>query len=134
MWQDQAVSSSHFGRGLELFDAAEFFEAHEILEDVWRESNGPERLFLQGLIQVAVAFHHHSTGNIVGARSLLKRAERNLTGYPESYLGIELPPLRHSLREWQQALAEGKAAPPHPRIGPSHRGANPATTENPELH
>ena len=131
---EKTVGPAELLSGAGHFNNGEYFEAHEEWEKAWYGTEGEENRFLKGLIQVAVAFHHHSTGNIVGARSLLKRAERNLTGYPESYLGIELPPLRHSLREWQQALAEGKAAPPHPRIGPSHRGANPATTENPELH
>jgi len=33
------------------------------LEEVWLETVNPEKMFLQGLIQVAAAFHHHSRAN-----------------------------------------------------------------------
>ncbi len=68
-----------FKKGIEHFNCGEFFEAHEVWEDVWRAIDSPrEKRFVQGLIQVAVALHHHSTGNHVGAESLLRRATRNL--------------------------------------------------------
>src|SRR5262249_21463658 len=48
-----------------------YFEVHELLEPVWFRAAEPERTALQGLIQVAVAFHHLENGNRDGARSLL---------------------------------------------------------------
>lgn len=101
-----------YRRGIQLFNRAEFFAAHEVLEEVWRESHGPEKKFLQALIQVAVALHHHGRGNAAGARSLLARAARNLDGYPERFAGIRLGPLRKSLHAWSQALAENRPTPP----------------------
>ncbi|NJM37008.1 MAG: DUF309 domain-containing protein [Akkermansiaceae bacterium] len=41
-----------------LWEHQLFFEFHEILEDVWMDWKGPERSFLQGLIQLGVAFYH----------------------------------------------------------------------------
>lgn len=105
-----------FLHGIGLFNHAEFFDAHEVLEDVWRVATGGEKKFLQGLIQVAVAFHHHSTGNKVGARSLLGRSARNLAGYPENFAGIQLASLLQSLAEWREALDNGSALPSVPRI------------------
>lgn len=87
-----------------------------MLEDVWRESHHPEKKFLQALIQVSVALHHHSRGNLEGARSLLARATRNLESYPEKFGGIALAPLRQSLHAWSQALAENGPAPPYFKI------------------
>jgi uncharacterized protein len=110
------VNFEPYLRGLELFNRREFFEAHEALEDVWRATVGPERMFLQGLIQVAVAFHHRSRGNLVGARSVLKRAVRNLTAYPEDFGGIHLPRLLNSLADWQKAMDEGTPVPAVPQI------------------
>jgi uncharacterized protein len=47
-----------FARGARLFDAGAFFEAHEVWETRWRAAaDKGEREFLQGLIQVAAAFH-----------------------------------------------------------------------------
>jgi predicted metal-dependent hydrolase len=105
-----------YHHGIELFNRGEFYDAHEVLEDVWRASVPPEKKFLQALIQTAVALHHHSTGNVVGCRSLMARALRNFDGYPEGFCGIHLEPLRLSLVEWQQALAEGHQLPTLPRV------------------
>jgi len=110
------VSQHAYLEGIKLFNSRNFFEAHEVLEDVWRESRNPERKFLQSLIQIAVALHHHSRGNLVGARSLLARATRNLEPYPEKFGGVDLRPLRRSLGRWSKALAESRPAPPHFQI------------------
>ena len=64
--------------------------------------------------QVAVAFHHHSTGNLDGARSLLARGAATLAGAPDIFLGLTMPPLRASLEQWRSALAEGLPPPALP--------------------
>jgi dTDP-4-amino-4,6-dideoxygalactose transaminase len=110
------VSADLYARGIELFNRSEFYEAHEVLEDVWRAEAGPHKAFLQGLIQVAVALHHHSTGNLVGARSLLARASRNLKQFPGDYSNLNLTRFRQSLAEWQSALEEGGPCPPFPKL------------------
>ena len=102
--------------GIELFNRAAFFDAHEALEDVWRAAPQPEKKFLQGLIQVAVALHHYGNGNLAGARSVLRRAFRNLSLYPEGFGGIHSAPLLHSIAEWQRALDEGLSVPALPKI------------------
>lgn len=104
-------------RAVDYFNRADFFEAHETWEDIWRAAAGPEKRYLQGLIQIAVALHHHSTGNVAGARSLLKRGCKNLDGCPEIFCGVRLPPLLRSLEQWQTALAEGKPVPALPKLG-----------------
>jgi len=110
------VHSDGLLRGIELFNAGEYFEAHEVLEDVWRAAPEPERKFLQGLIQVAVALHHHSRGNTVGCRSLLARASRNLSAYPVRHAGLDLTALFQTLQEWRAALEEGRSVPPPPKL------------------
>jgi len=107
-----------FLRGIQLFNEAEFFEAHEVLEDVWRAAPATEKRFLQGLIQIAVAFHHHSTGNLVGAHSLLERGTRNLDGSPDDFGGIDISKLRRVLAAWHDAFADGGSEPPLPRMEP----------------
>jgi predicted metal-dependent hydrolase len=118
------VSHHPYLEGIKLFNSANFFEAHEVLEDVWRPARNPERKFLQSLIQVAVALHHHSRGNLVGARSLLARATRNLEPYPEKFGGVDLRVLRKSLQRWSKALAESRPAPPHFKIKVQARNEN----------
>lgn len=104
------------GHGVELLNSAHFFEAHEVLEDAWRAAPDAERRFLQGLIQIAVALHHHSRGNLVGCRSLLARAHRNLALYPAEHEGVDLAALRSALLAWTSALEANRPAPPLPKI------------------
>jgi hypothetical protein len=115
-WLEIPVDQEPYLRAIRLFNDGTFFEAHEVWEDVWRASVPPEKQFLQGLIQVAVALHHHGKGNLVGARSLLARGSRNLTGYPEGFGGIQLVRLLESLEQWRNALAEGKPVPRPPQL------------------
>jgi predicted metal-dependent hydrolase len=110
------VDSERYLHGIKLFNSAAFFDAHEALEDVWRASPDSEKKFLQGLLQVAVALHHHSKGNIVGALSLLKRASRNLAPYKDSFAGIDVAALLHELLGWEQALRNGSPVPRLPKI------------------
>src|SRR5271163_2127749 len=66
-----AIKNDKFQRGLEHFNAREFFEAHEVWEEIWLVEDEPEKTFLQGIIQIAAAFHHYRRGNSDGAESLL---------------------------------------------------------------
>jgi len=96
-------------QGIDLFNSGDFFEAHEVLEEIWRGAPEGEKKFWQGLIQIAVAFHHRSTGNTIGALSLLNRAIQNLSPYPDIYCGIQLRALKLSLEKWQQAISKNEA-------------------------
>ena len=75
--------------GVRLFNEEFFFEAHEVLEDVWHLERGEPRLFLQGLIQVCAGYHHFQNGNLVGAMTLLERGADKMRRYPPKFLGID---------------------------------------------
>jgi predicted metal-dependent hydrolase len=109
-------SRAEFLRGIYLFNQARFFDAHEVLEDVWRASPAAEKKFQQGLIQVAVALYHHGNRNSTGARSVLGRAYRNLSLYPAGFGGIDSAALLNSISDWQRALDEGGPVPSLPKI------------------
>jgi len=114
------LNNTEINSGVSLFNRAQFFDAHEVLEDVWRSvpRDGPLdrpqgrdlRLHLQGLVQLAVAFHHASTGNLVGARSVLTRAMRNLDGADSSFPDLDLDRLRAELARWRQYLDKSDSA------------------------
>jgi predicted metal-dependent hydrolase len=107
---------SQFALGVELLNRGEYYDAHEVLEDAWRAAPEPERRFLQGLIQVAVAFHHHSRGNRIGFRSLLERAIRNLSLYPAQHAGLDLAALLEDLTRWRETLEDGATPPAFPQV------------------
>ena len=66
-----AESSELYREGLRLFNEEEFFECHEVLEELWSETRGDEKKFLQGLIQAAVALFHFGNENFGGANGQL---------------------------------------------------------------
>jgi len=107
------MHDSGMRRGLALLNSGHFFDAHEALEDVWREAprHSHRRRHLQGVVQLAVAFHHQSIGNLVGARSVLERALRNIEGAEESFPEVDWESLRASLKPWREYLEEARRKP-----------------------
>ncbi len=112
---------SGFEQGIRLFNSQKFFEAHEALEAVWLKSEGDEKTFLHGLIQIAAAFHHSQRRNPAGARSLLEKGWKKLERFGERRDGIDLAGLRRQLQPWRNYLSSGTgdepvSPPPLPQI------------------
>lgn len=106
-----AEEEAAFATGIAQFNRALFFECHDTLEDLWSGVRGPSRDFFQGLIQVAVAFHHLERGNRGGAASLFARGLARLERYPPRYAGLKLEALRATVRDWAKAVASGAELP-----------------------
>lgn len=75
--------------GLRRFNRGRFWDAHEAWEEVWLRWPEPERRFVQGLIQLAAAWHHVKRGNDRGARRLFEAAVAKLRPFPADFLGID---------------------------------------------
>jgi uncharacterized protein len=106
--QDTAPSESaeydpRYLAGIELFNRGEFFEAHEVWEDLWHDTAGPDRRFYQGLIQAAVAVYHAGNGNARGARRLFHSGRRYMSAYPPRHRGLDVPAFWAAL---ERALAD----------------------------
>jgi uncharacterized protein len=92
---------------IDLFNRREFFECHEILEDLWRPlPSGTGKTFLQGLLQVAVGYHHLLKGNYTGAKNKLTEGLEKLEAVAESdyQTGIELGALINAVQFSRQCL------------------------------
>lgn len=63
---------SRYLAGVLLFNEQAYFEAHEVWEELWGDSHGAERRFVQGLIQAAVGLCHYGNGNLGGAVKLYR--------------------------------------------------------------
>ncbi len=87
-------------RGLGCFNQQQFFTCHELLEEIWLEEPEDEKLFYQGLIQVAAAFHHHQRSNPKGMESLLRAGVEKLRRYPPRYHSVDLAALLAALDPW----------------------------------
>jgi predicted metal-dependent hydrolase len=105
---DSHAKDRLFQKGLEAFNSAHFYDAHEIWEEIWLETANPEKMFLQGLIQVAAAFHHYCRDNSLGCRNLLQAGLTKLEQFPTQHRGIEIEPLRTSVRVWLTVLKTGE--------------------------
>lgn len=98
-----------------LFDAALYFEVHELLEPHWVGASGQTREALQGLIQVAVGYQHLANGNRAGARSLLAEGSARLHG--ARLAGLDVEPFARAAAESAAKLTAGEpvTVPPFPR-------------------
>jgi len=82
--------------GIELFNEERFWESHEVLEQIWRESKGSERDTIQGLILTAAAFVHYQKNEPDVCVSVLKRARIKIAdGQPNEMM--DLGPLRKNI-------------------------------------
>ncbi len=100
-----------FERGLDAYAAGDFFEAHELWEELWRDApRGFDRQFLQGLIQVAAALHkQRAHDKPAAAARLLGRAIDKLDEAPPGYRGLDTARLLREARRAQTLLEAGRA-------------------------
>jgi predicted metal-dependent hydrolase len=94
---------SRFVDGVRYFNECDFFEAHEVWEELWADYQGPSRRFYQGLIQVAVCLHHFGNGNTRGAKKLFHSARGYLADYQPVHEGVDVSKL---LGELETCCAE----------------------------
>jgi uncharacterized protein len=103
-------------RGLELIRAGDYFEAHEELEDEWRDAPTAERDFLQGLVHVAVAWHHAGRGNRPGCERQLEKATRRLGSYRPTHRGVDVDAVLAGVRRAQDVVESGSLSLPRPPL------------------
>lgn len=73
-------------KGIVQFNAHDFWHAHESWEELWLVAEGERKQFLQGLIQLAAAYHHVSRGTSSrGSVRLFEAALRRLEPFEEGY-------------------------------------------------
>jgi predicted metal-dependent hydrolase len=117
------------------FNAGEYYEAHDVLEHLWLHSSDGFSSYYKGLIQFAGAFVHlkkqflrpeHPTDGrrLAPASRLFKLALANLSPYPDSCLGLNLPAVRqlaqtHIATIEQSNFTQNPWTPNHlPRLAP----------------
>lgn len=98
-----------FLRGIAHFNAREFWDAHEAWEELWLAAESDLEQFLQGLIQLAAAYHHAQRGTLRGAVRLFAAAQRRLAPFPDPCCGISRAAAVAAAREhalWAAASVE----------------------------
>ena len=104
--------------GIEHFNKCDFFEAHEVWEELWADYSGPSRKFYQGLIQVAVCLHHFGNGNIRGAKKLYYGCRGYLEPYLPKHEGLDLQKLLAQLETCCREILDSKEEFPQIDIVP----------------
>lgn len=92
-----------FEKGVRLFNDREYWESHEAWEQVWRRHNEPSRIFFQGLIQLAAAYHQLRRGIYHGTVKHCNNSYFKLKQFPAGFLGVDVGALR---RKIEQGLTE----------------------------
>jgi predicted metal-dependent hydrolase len=97
---------AHYVAFFEFFNRQLFYEAHDVLEQLWLPERGrPDGLFYKGLIQLAGAFVHMQKGRIGPATALLKLAEDNLKSYPVVHHLLDTQIVLGLIGEWREKLS-----------------------------
>jgi len=108
--------------GIDLYNAGEFHAAHDAWEERWMGEVGPkEILFLQAMIQSAVAFHHLDIGRPGAARQMYLRSKEKFSALGhEVFMSLDLVEYQEQLDSalsWLLSVADPRELPV-PKIVP----------------
>src|SRR5690348_4390212 len=98
-------------KGIEEFNAGEFFEQHETIELLWRATRTPDRALYHGILQIGVGFHHWRNGNFHGATTLIDEGLERLRPFAPRCHGVDVAALiadATSAREHLDVLGPGR--------------------------
>ena len=83
-----------YKEGKKEFQNGNYYDAHEIWEDLWSDFYLKDRKFIQGLIQLSVSFVHLKNGNMKGAKNLLKKSKEKFLEYDGEHRLINIEILK----------------------------------------
>lgn len=91
------------------FNGGEFFEAHEVLEELWLDCRLAEiGNFYKGLIQLAGVFVHLEHERPAPAAALLRLAHGNLSVYPSPHQRLDVAAVCGMIRSWLARVEGGE--------------------------
>lgn len=101
-----------FDRAVAHWNARRFFEAHEDWESIWHEADGARREWIQGLIQLAAAFHHVARGTSTGFVKLMRSGSAKAAAYAGDTHGLDVADLWERLSPWRMHAERVAAGAP----------------------
>ena len=102
----------HYLEGVQLFNAGQYWHAHEAWEDAWKaEQDATHRLFYKGIIQTAAALVHWQRGNPRGLRLNWAKARPKLAQLPEIVLRLDIPGLIVAMDHFEAIQGVGRDPP-----------------------
>jgi predicted metal-dependent hydrolase len=112
------IPDSRYANGIALFNAGEYFDAHEVWEELWMECPSAERRFIQALIQAAVAVYHFGRGNFAGAARLFHSGKRYMEPYRPIHGGLDVVEFWQTMESHLAPALSGEPSGPRPVIAP----------------
>lgn len=109
---DPAEREATLRAGLDLFDAGRYLAAHELFEELWEATEGPDSDFFKGLVQAAVALHHFESGNLEGAAKLYGGHRRCLGPYLPMHAGLDVARFLADMQTFLAPVLERRAGAP----------------------
>jgi predicted metal-dependent hydrolase len=96
---------AHYLGYFDCFNRQLFYEAHEVLEDLWLlDRHGANGDFYKGLIQLAGAFVHLQKNRLHPAAALFKLAQAGLAKYPSPHEQMDLQTVLKMIADWRRQL------------------------------
>jgi predicted metal-dependent hydrolase len=111
---------------LDRFNHEDWYECHDLFEELWHETQGPCRPVLQGILQIAVAHLHLERGNIHGATVLLGEGIGRLADAESDSLGLDILTLKTLAKDRLQRLQQALPLDPCPPLRLTPVSAQPA--------
>lgn len=103
--------TTYFLLGMRHFNSREFWEAHEAWETIWLVAESDVEQFLQGLIQIAAAYHHIQRGTYRGAARLITAGLGRLAPFSANYCGVDRLAVEEAARRHRAWLEAASLAP-----------------------
>ena len=96
---DSNIEETIFLKGINSFNDKSFYDAHESWELLWTEYALQDALFVQGLIQLSVAFFHITNLNLIGSKNLFNKCLPKLKKFPSDHRDLNLSDIIDSAEE-----------------------------------
>lgn len=96
---DSNIEEIIFLKGIDSFNDKSFYDAHESWELLWTEYALQDALFVQGLIQLSVAFFHITNLNLIGSKNLFNKCLPKLRKFPSNHRDLNLSDIIDSAEE-----------------------------------
>ncbi len=105
---DLFINDSRFEIGMKLFNSCQWYKSHDVFEEIWHETGGPERQLIQGILQVAVAQVHLENSNLNGATILYGEALGRLKRFHLANFGLDIVGLSNCVSRRLELIQIGK--------------------------
>ncbi len=100
-----------YDEGIRLFNAGEFWHAHEQWEACWLRADEPEATFYKGIIQAAAALVHWQRGNPRGLHRNWEKSRPKLASLPPIMQELDLQALISDMDRFVTVDGAGLPAP-----------------------